>query len=112
MSDHRYIDVFLKEEDHMAREMFRNFVDKEILPVRQQIDDDKEHRIVNKIPQGLTSLGVQKAAFPKEYGGGGCDIENPSLQGRKIRTIERLEGDQCVINGQKAWGSNAGVADA
>jgi hypothetical protein len=35
MSDHRYLDAFLKEEDHMAREMFRDFVDKDIMPVRQ-----------------------------------------------------------------------------
>ncbi len=186
MPEHRYLDIFLTEEDQMAKEMFRNFVEKEIMPVRQQIDDDKEHKLINKILQGLTDLGVQKAAFPKEYGGGGsgsiisaavmheelgrgdsgiatsatvttwaflpaiisgnkavlehfapafcgdklklgcfaitepggshggggCDIENPILQGRKIRTIARLEGDEWVINGQKAWASNAGVSDA
>jgi hypothetical protein len=27
-------------EDRIAKEMFRNFVDKEIMPVRQQIDED------------------------------------------------------------------------
>ena len=186
MSDHRYLDVFLKEEDHMAREAFRNFVEKEIMPVRRQVDDDKEHRIINRILQGMTDLGTQKAAFPPEYGGGGssslvsaaimheefargdsgiatsatvttwaflpaiiagnkavldrfapefcgpelklgcfaitepggahggggCDIENPTLHGKKIRTTARLDGDEWVINGQKAWASNAGVADA
>jgi alkylation response protein AidB-like acyl-CoA dehydrogenase len=186
MSEHRYLDLFLTEEDQMAKEMFRNFVEKEIMPVRQKIDDDHEHEIVNKILQGMTDLGLQKAAFPKEYGGGGsaslvsaavmheefgrgdsgiataatvttwafnpailagnravldnfapmfcgdklkkacfaitepggshggggCDIENPSLNGRKIRTLARIEGDEWVINGQKAWGSNAGVSDA
>jgi len=186
MSEHRYLDLFLTEEDQMAKEMFRNFVEKEIMPVRQKIDDDHEHEIVNKILQGITDLGLQKAAFPKEYGGGGsaslvsaaimheefgrgdsgiataatvttwafnpaimagnkavldhfapmfcgdklkkacfaitepggshggggCDIENPSLNGSKIRSIARLEGDEWVINGQKAWGSNAGVSDA
>ena len=45
------------------------------------------------------------------HGGGGCDIENPSLHGKKIRTIARLEGDEWVINGQKMWASNASVAD-
>ena len=47
-----------------------------------------------------------------DHGGGGCDIENPSFHGKKIRTIAKLEGDQWVINGQKAWASNSGVADA
>ena len=149
-------------------------------------DRKRRHKIVNKILQGLTDMGIQKSAFPKEYGGGGmgsivsaaimheelargdsgiatsatvttwaflpaiiagnkvvldhfaptfcgddlklgcfaitepggshggggCDIENPSLHGRKIRTIARLEGNEWVINGQKAWASNAGVSDA
>jgi alkylation response protein AidB-like acyl-CoA dehydrogenase len=45
------------------------------------------------------------------HGGGGCDIENRSLHGKKIRTIAKLEGDEWVINGQKMWTSNSGVAD-
>ena len=62
MTEHQYMDLFLKEEDFMAREMFRGFVDKEIMPMRQKIDDDKEHRIVGEILQRLTDLGIQKAA--------------------------------------------------
>jgi alkylation response protein AidB-like acyl-CoA dehydrogenase len=182
----QYLDVFLTKEDFMMRDMIRNFVKKEIMPVRQQIDDDKDHIIVKKILQGIADLGIQKGAFPKEYGGGGmtslvsaaimheelargdsgiataatvttwaflpaiiagnkavldrfapefcgkalkmgcfamtepggdhggggCDIENPSLHGKKIRTIAKLEGDSWVISGQKAWASNSGVADA
>jgi alkylation response protein AidB-like acyl-CoA dehydrogenase len=68
MPDHQYLDVFLKEEDRMARDMFRGFVEKEIMPVRQQIDDDKEHEIVNKILQGMTNLGLQKRLFPRNTG--------------------------------------------
>jgi alkylation response protein AidB-like acyl-CoA dehydrogenase len=186
MSEHRYLDLFLTEEDQIAKEMFRSFVEKEIMPVRQKIDNDMEHEIIDKILQGMTDIGIQKAAFPTEYGGGGstslvsaavmheefgrgdsgiataatvttwalnpailagnkavldhfaplfcgeklkkacfaitepggthggggCDIENPSLHGSKIRTTARLEGDEWVINGQKAWGSNAGVSEA
>ena len=182
----QYLDVFLTKEDFMMRDMIRNFVKKEIMPVRQQIDDDKDHIIVKEILQGIADLGIQKGAFPKEYGGGGmtslvsaaimheelargdsgiataatvttwaflpaiiagnkavldrfapefcgkalkmgcfamtepggdhggggCDIENPSLHGKKIRTIAKLEGDSWVISGQKAWASNSGVADA
>lgn len=186
MFNEPYLDVLIKEEDRMLRKMLRDFVEREIMPVRQKIDDDKEHTIVKKILQGLTDLGIQRGAFPKEYGGGGmtslvsaaimheelargdsgvataatvttwaflpaiiagnkavldrfapefcgqklkmgcfamtepggphggggCDIENPSLHGRKIRTLARLEGNEWVINGQKSWASNSGVADA
>lgn len=185
MPDNVFLNVLLSEEDLMARDMFRNFVEKEIMPHRREIDDDKDHLIVRRILQGMTDLGLQKAPFPQEYGGGGassmvsaaimheefgrgdsgiatsatvttwaflpaiiagnkavldhfapvfcgdelklgcfaitepggshggggCDIENPSLHGRKIKTIARLEGDEWVINGQKAWASNSGVAE-
>jgi len=176
---------YLTEENKMVAKLYRDFVDKEIMPVRQQIDDDKDHKIVKSILQALTDIGHQKAAFPAEYGGsgmtsvvsaavmheelgrgdsgvgtastvttwaflpaltagnkdildrfapefcgpelrmgcfamtepggphggGGCDIENPTLHGKKIRTIARLEGDEWVINGQKMWASNSGEAD-
>jgi alkylation response protein AidB-like acyl-CoA dehydrogenase len=185
MSKQQYLDIFLKKEDYMLQEMLRSFVDKEIMPVRQQVDEDKDHVIVKKILKGLTDLGMQKSPLPPEYGGmgassavtagivheelsrgdsgictagnvttwawipaiaannkavldrfakdftgtelrmgcfnmtepggphggGGCDIENPTLQGRKIRTIAKLEGDEWVINGRKMWASNSGVAD-
>ena len=41
---------------------------------------------------------------------GGCDTENPLLQGRGIVTRARLEGDEYVINGTKSWPTNAGLA--
>ncbi|UCH08580.1 MAG: acyl-CoA dehydrogenase family protein [Deltaproteobacteria bacterium] len=180
-----YLGIYLKEEDVEMAKMFRSFVEKEIMPVRHQIDDDKDHALIKKILQGLTNVGHQKAAFPPEYGGGGvssivsaavmheelsrgdsgictaanvttwawmaafvagnkavldafapmfcgdelklgcfamtepggshggggCDIENPSLHGKKIRTIAKLDGDEWGINGQKMWTSNSSVAD-
>lgn len=177
---------FITEEHRMVADLYRNFVNKEIMPVRHLIDDDKEHKLIKKILQAMTDIGHQKAAFPAEYGGsdmssalsaaimheelgrgdsgigtaatvttwafmpaitagnkavldrfapdfcgtdlkmgcfamtepggshggGGCDIENLTLKGKKIRTFARLEGDEWVINGQKMWASNAGDADA
>jgi alkylation response protein AidB-like acyl-CoA dehydrogenase len=185
MNNLPYLDVIIKEEDRMMRDAIRGFVEKEIMPVRQQIDDDKDHKIIKKILQGLTNMGVQKGVFPPEYGGGGsnsilsaaimheelargdsgiataatvtawaflpaiiagnkvvldkfapefcgdelrmgcfamtepggphggggCDIENPTMHGKKIRTRAKLEGDEWIINGQKMWASNSGVAD-
>mgnify|MGYP002476182681 CR=1 FL=1 len=88
----QYLDVFLKKEDFMMRDMIRNFVDKEIMPVRQQIDDDKDHIIVKKILQGITDLGIQKGAFPKEYGGGGMT----SLVSAAIMHEELARGDSGI----------------
>jgi alkylation response protein AidB-like acyl-CoA dehydrogenase len=42
---------------------------------------------------------------------GGCDIENvETMKGRTIRTTATLEGDEWVINGEKQWPTNSGIA--
>ncbi|UCG82254.1 MAG: acyl-CoA dehydrogenase family protein [Dehalococcoidia bacterium] len=186
MYRHKLFEAICKEEDLTLRDLVKDFVDDEIMPVRQQIDDDDEHEIIHELLQGLANLGFLRAIFPEKYGGsdmrsvvslvlsleevargdsgiavalscclwpfipaiwanneavldyfgpmfcgddlklgcfnmtepggpsggGGCDIENYHLQGRKINTRAVLDGDKWVLNGQKIWASNSGVADA
>jgi len=182
-----YEDLFFGPADREIRHLVREFVEKEIVPKRRLIDEDKEHKLVGEILQGLAKLGLFRMGWPEEYGGlrglsgvtsaiigeelargdpgiktalsctswafrpaikarnkavleyfaptfcgeeaklacfamtepggphggGGCDVENiSSLHGRNIRTVARLDGNEWVINGQKMWASNAGVADA
>jgi hypothetical protein len=85
----------------MAKEMFQNFVEKEIMPVRQQVDDDKEHEIVNKILQGLTDLETQNAALPKEFRAAkeGVDAE---LMHNNVIAARILTGALAVGNAQGA----------
>jgi alkylation response protein AidB-like acyl-CoA dehydrogenase len=173
---HSILKTLCKEEDLILRDLARDFVNQEIMPVRQQIDDDEHHALIKEIMQGLANLGFIKAIFPEKYGGsdirsavtmglprkiargdsvsvalactlwpfipavwwvrnqaildhfgpvfcgdelkigcfnmtepggssggGGCDIENPGMEGRKIRTTAKLDGNQWVLNGQKIW---------
>jgi len=183
---HKTLEALCKEEDVVLRDLVRDFVNDEIMPVRQRIDDDEHHEVVAGILQGLVNLGLMKSIFPEKYGGsdmhsavtfglaleeiargdsgiavamgcclwpfmpavwarneavldyfgpifcgdelrigcfnmtepggpsggGGCDIENPGMQGRKIATRAVLDGDEWVLNGQKIWASNSGIADA
>lgn len=177
----KYLDVLIPEEAAFMQQALHAFVDNEIMPVRQKIDYDDEHKLVDKIRQGLTDLGIQKAMFPEKYGGmgitsmvlsfiafeeiargdvaiaistgctpwcfapailasneavldrfapqfcgdelqtgcfamtepaSGCDIENPEMHGRTIKTIAKLDGDEWVINGNKCLASNSGVSQA
>ncbi len=186
MYRHSVLKELCKEEDLILRELARDFVEQEIMPVRQQIDDDEHHVVVKGLLEGLANLGFIRAIFPEKYGGsdihsavtlvlpleeiargdagvavalacclwpflpgiwagneavldhfgpifcgdelrvgcfnmtepggstggGGCDIENLGMEGRKIRTMARLDGSEWVLNGQKIWASNSGIADA
>ena len=64
-----YPDVFLTDQDRLVLQVIRGFVEQQIMPVRQQIDDDREHVIVRRILQGLFDLGLMRAALPQEHGG-------------------------------------------
>ena len=186
MYQHKVFEAIFKPEDLMLRELVRDFVNDQIMPVRQKIDDDEHHEIVKQLLQGLANIGFIKAIFPEKYGGsnmqsavslgpsleeiargdsgiavdlactlwpfmpaiwarngavldyfgpifcgdelkigcfnmtepggpsggGGCDIENPGMEGRKISTKAVRDGDYWVLNGQKIWASNSGIADA
>jgi alkylation response protein AidB-like acyl-CoA dehydrogenase len=183
---HSILKVLCKEEDLILRDLARDFVNQEIMPVRQKIDDDQDHEIIRHILEGVANLGFMKAVFPEKYGGSdihsvvtmalpleevargdsgiavavacciwpftpaiwanneavldhfgpifcgddlrigcfnmtepggssggsGCDIENPGMQGRKIATRAVLKGDKWILNGQKIWATNSGIADA
>ena len=50
------------------------------------------------------------ACFAMTEPQGGCDIENEVIEGSTIETTATLEGDEWVINGEKQWCSNAGIA--
>lgn len=158
------------EEQIMLRDMVRDFVNSEIKPIAQKID--QEERIPPELIQKIRDLGLLGAAFPPEYGGGGfgetgyCLMAEeiargcmstatfigahesiganaiylggseflkqkylvPMAEGKLIgafaltevlagsdsfnlRTRAKLDGDEWVINGEKIWITNGGIAD-
>jgi len=189
----QYPECFVDEEARMMQKVISDFVDKEIIPVRDKIDDDVTHEeIINPILKKLqVDLGCQKNMIPKDYGGNemlsivagalkqeqiargdygismhsavtdwgwtpatlaylmaptpeakawakavldefapgyvgnehraacfnmseaesACDIENITNEGKTVGVRAKLEGNEWVINGNKFWASNAGVAD-
>ncbi len=189
----QYPECFVDEEQRMLQKVMADFVDKEIIPVRDKIDDDVSHEeLITPIIKKLqVDLGCQKNLIPKDYGGNemlsivsgalkqeqiargdygismhsavtdwawtpatlaylmapppaakawgkavlaefaaafvgnelragcfnmseaesACDIENTTNEGKTVGVRAKLEGDEWVINGNKFWASNAGVAD-
>jgi len=188
----QYPECFVNEELRMMQNTLADFVDKEIMPVRDKIDDDVTHEeIITPILKKLqVGLGYQKNKIPKDFGGNqqlsmvgdaliqeqlsradygislhsactdwglvpaalaylspsptgkawgkavfsefapkftgnelavacmnfseedsACDVENPLNEGRTVKVKAELKGNEWVVNGNKLWASNAGIAD-
>jgi alkylation response protein AidB-like acyl-CoA dehydrogenase len=96
------LDIFITDEDRLMMESVRNFVNKEIIPIRGEIENDKEHKIISNILRGLTELGLIKAGLPEKYS------EMRRLSAVKIFLIseEVARGDVGIAVAQAAtrWG--------
>ena len=158
------------EEQKMLRDMTRDFVNTEIKPLAQKIDE--EECIPPELIRKIADIGFLGASFPQEYGGGGfgevgyCVMQEelgrgdfatstfigahqsiganaiyiggsealkkkylvPLAEGKYIggfalteasagsdsfnlRTKACLDGNEWVINGEKLWITNGGIAD-
>ena len=63
----RYGDFITSEEDLALLTSIRKYIDKEVMTVRMQLDDD--YAVFEKAYEGLVKLGIQKRGFSPEYGG-------------------------------------------
>ena len=62
------LEHLLTDEQKSIREMVRKFVVKEILPIREKLEED--YSLVEGIHQKLVALGIQRVGYPPAYGGG------------------------------------------
>ena len=63
----RYGDFITSEEDLLLLTTIRKYIDKEVMPVRMQMDED--YAVFEKAYGGLVKLGIQKRGFSQRYGG-------------------------------------------
>jgi alkylation response protein AidB-like acyl-CoA dehydrogenase len=63
----RYGDFITSEEDLLLLTTIRKYIDKEVMPVRMQMDED--YVVFEKAYEGLVRLGIQKRGFAPRYGG-------------------------------------------
>ena len=65
------MDLTLSREQEMARGLFREFAEREVKPLAQQIDE--EERFPRETVEKMARLGFLGIPIPREYGGQGCD---------------------------------------
>ena len=63
------MDFNLTDDQKMLRGLAKEFVDAEIRPIAQKIDEDEE--IPQDLIKKIAEVGFLGTAFPEEYGGGG-----------------------------------------
>ena len=67
----RFASALVSDEARMLAAIARDFVDREIMPIRREIERDtrKDFELVEELQKKMTALGTQKANIPPEYGG-------------------------------------------
>jgi alkylation response protein AidB-like acyl-CoA dehydrogenase len=63
----RYGDFITSEEELAFLSTIHNYVEKEVMPVRTQMDND--YAAFERAYEGLVKLGIQRRGFSPEYGG-------------------------------------------
>jgi butyryl-CoA dehydrogenase len=66
------MDFTLSKEQEMARTLFRDFAEKEVKPLAQEIDE--EERFPTEALEKFRKYKFMGIPYPKEYGGAGCDM--------------------------------------
>ncbi|MCR5106856.1 MAG: acyl-CoA dehydrogenase [Lachnospiraceae bacterium] len=66
------MDFTLSKENEMARQLFKDFAEKEVKPLAQEIDEN--HRFPRETVDKMAKYGFLGIPVPKDMGGQGCDI--------------------------------------
>lgn len=83
------MDFALTEEQEMLREAVRTFAEKEILPVREELDEKEEFGY--GITQKMFDLGYFGVVIPEEYGGMGMDYQSYILVVEELARVDACQ---------------------
>jgi short-chain 2-methylacyl-CoA dehydrogenase len=80
------VDFDLSEEHELLRRTVRDFAEKRVAPVAEELD--REHRFPYEIVSELAELGLMGIPIPEEYGGGGGDTLSYALAVEELARID------------------------
>ena len=86
------MDFTLRKEHEMARALFREFAEKEVKPLAQEVDETEEFPRVTV--EKMAKNGFLGIPVPKEYGGQGCD---PLTYAMCVEELSKVCGTTGVI---------------
>ena len=86
------MDFTLSKEHEMARALFKEFAEKEVKPLAQEVDETEVFPRENV--EKMAKLGFLGIPVPKEYGGQGCD---PLTYAMCVEELSKVCGTTGVI---------------
>ncbi len=86
------MDFTLDKKHEFARTLFRDFAEKEVKPLAQEIDETEEFPA--ETVKKMAKAGMLGIAVPKEYGGQGCD---PLTYVMCVEELAKVCGTTAVI---------------
>ena len=96
------LDFDLTEEQQMLRKMVRNFAEKEIAPVAQELDDKEEFSYT--LTERMGNLGLFGPFVPEAYGGSNVGYVSYIIA---VEEIARIDGSQAAT---LAAGNSLGIS--
>ena len=96
-----YFPLLVDEAGKMVTDVIRRFVDTEIMPIRDKIDDDHDHTLINELLVKMSALGVFNVNLPEE----GAETAGPSLTTSCAVIEEFARGDAGIglVAGISGW---------
>ena len=86
------MDFTLDKKHEMARQLFRDFAEKEVKPLAIEVDETEEFPRVTVYK--MIKAGFMGIPVPKEYGGQGCD---PLTYAMCVEELSKVCGTTGVI---------------
>ena len=86
------MDFTLSKEHEMARTLFKEFAEKEVKPLTQEVDENEA--FPRETVEKMAKLGFLGIPVPKEYGGQGCD---PLTYAMCVEELSKVCGTTGVI---------------
>ena len=86
------MDFTLSKEHEMARQLFKDFAEKEVKPLAQEVDENEQFPRVTV--DKMAKYGFLGIPVPKEFGGQGCD---PLTYAMCVEELSKVCGTTGVI---------------
>jgi len=94
-------DFGLTEEQKLLRQNVREFAEKEVLPVAQELDETETFSV--ELTKKMGTMGLFGIVVPQEYGGAGMDYLSYAIV---VEEIARIDGSQAAT---VAAGNSLGI---